>query len=408
MDGQGKRAYRADHAFDGTGPLPAGALLLVDDGRITAIEPASTPVPTGYDLTYLPGATLLPGLIDVHTHLCGNGEPGALDRLPGLTPEELDATIEQALAAQLAGGVTAVRDLGDHRWAVVDRHRARSSGPTVVAAGPPITSPDGHCAAMGGAVSGVDGLRRAVQERAERGAGVVKIMASGGVLTPHTDLRTSQFSREELRAVVDEAHRLGLPVTAHAHGLGAVEDCVAVRVDGIEHCSCTGPDGMRTPPELAAAIAAAGIAVCPTLGHDFGRWGGQPPPEVVAAMRRSGATVEARLRQVGDLHRGGVMLVSGVDSGVHPVKGHGSLPQAVIELVRSGVPAVAALASATGLAADACGLAGRTGRLRPGLDADLILVAGDPTSDVAALRELRTVVSRGRQVALPARSATGY
>jgi imidazolonepropionase-like amidohydrolase len=358
-------------------------------------------VPTGYDLTYLPGATLLPGLIDVHTHLSGNSEPDALDRLPGLTPDELDATIEQALAAQLTGGVTAVRDLGDHRWAVVDRHRARPSGPTVVAAGPPITSLDGHCAAMGGATSGVDGLRRAVRERAERGADLVKIMASGGVLTPHTDPRAGQFSREELRAVVDEAHRLGLPVTAHAHGLDAVEDCVAVRVDGIEHCSLLGPDGMRTAPELVAAIATARIAVCPTLGHDFGRWGGQPPPEVVAAMRRTGATVEARLRQVGELHRGGVTLVSGVDSGIHPVKGHGSMPQAVIELVHSGVPAVTALASATGLAADTCGLSGRTGRLRPGLDADLILVGGDPTRDITALRELRTVVSRGRPVTLP-------
>lgn len=122
--------------------------------------------------------------------------------------------------------MTSVRDLGDHRWAVVERARSGGGGSTVVAAGPPITSQGGHCASMGGEVSGgPEAMRAAVRERVDRGAAVVKIMASGGVMTPGTDVFACQFGIEELRAAVDEAYRSGLPVAAHAHALSAVEQC---------------------------------------------------------------------------------------------------------------------------------------------------------------------------------------
>ena len=392
------RGYRADIAFDGDKPLPAGALVLVENGAIIAVEPGGAPAPSGCEVTYEPGTAVLPGLIDTHSHLCGNNAPDALDRLPGLSPDQLDAAIETALTAQLCAGVTTVRDLGDQRWAVAGRHRSRPDGPTVVASGPPITSAGGHCAIMGGAASGIAELRRAVRERADRGADLVKVMATGGVMTPATDLRACQFSLEELRAIVDEAHRLGLPVTAHAHALTGVWQSVTAGVDGIEHCSCLGQHGMHTPPQLAAAIAAAGILVCPTLGHDMSRLAGPPTPAVAALIKRSGVTIADRLAQVGELYRGGVRLISGADSGINPVKPHGILPQAVIELAGSGVPIAAALASATSVAAHACGLADRTGRLRTGLDADLLLVNGDPTRDITAIRNVRTVLSRGRIV----------
>jgi imidazolonepropionase-like amidohydrolase len=398
-----RRGYRADVAFDGERTVPGGALVLVEDGVIVGVEPGGAPAPDGWDATYLPGTTLLPGLIDAHTHLCGNSAADALDRLPGLSSDDLDAVIEASLAAQVASGVTAVRDLGDQRWAVVDRHRDRPEGPTVVASGPPITSVGGHCALMGGEASGVDGLRRAVRERADRGADLVKIMTSGGVMTPGTDVRSCQFGLDEVRAVVEEAHRLGLAVTAHAHAISAVEQCVAAGVDGIEHCSCIGEGVPHTPPRLAAAIAAAGIMVCPTLGSDLSPWGGAVPPQMRSVMQRLGFTMEERLAQVGELYRGGVTLISGADSGISETKVHGVLPHAVVELVRCGAPATVALASATSVAAQACGLAARTGRLRPGLDADLLLVGGDPTRDIAAIRDVRTVVCRGRVIADVAR-----
>jgi imidazolonepropionase-like amidohydrolase len=388
-------AFRADAAFDGDRVMAGGALVLVRDGIIIGVEAASAAVPDGCPVTYLPGTTLVPGLIDAHSHLCGNDQFDALDQLPGLSADEIDQTVDAALAAQLAAGVTAVRDLGDHRWAVVDRHLDRPTGPTVVAAGPPITSPGGHCATMGGEASGIERLRRAVRERAERGADLVKIMTSGGVMTPGTDIRACQFSLDELHAVVDQAHQLGLPVTAHAHALTAIEQCVAAGVDGIEHCSFLTEHGVHTPPQLAAAIAAAGIAVCPTLGHDIDALASLPPA-LLALAERVGVTLEQRLGQVGELHAAGVSFVSGVDSGINPVKRHGLLPTAIVELVTAGVPPATALASATSQAARACGLSDRTGRLRTGLQADLLLVGGDPTTDITAIRDTRVVVSRGR------------
>ena len=387
---------RADQAFDGERAIQGGALVLVEEGVILAVEPGTSAAPDGCTVSYLPGSTVLPGLIDTHSHLCGNDESDAFARLSGLSAAELDATIDAALTAQLAAGVTTVRDLGDQQWAVVDRHRRRSDGPRVVASGPPLTSVGGHCAGLGGAARGITELRRAVQQRAERGADLVKIMATGDMTAPTMGGRACQFELDELRAVVEEAHRLGLPVAAHAHATVGVQQCVDAGVDGIEHCTCLDANGSHTPPELAEAIAAAGILVGPTLGHDLSALARLVPLSVSAQVQPSGSMVDDRLAQVGELYRGGVSMISGVDSGVGPAKRHGTLALAVSELVAAGVPAATALASATSLAARACGLAGRTGRLRAGFDADLLVVEGDPTIDIAAIGNTRTVVSRGQ------------
>jgi imidazolonepropionase-like amidohydrolase len=389
--------HRAPRAFDGERVLPGGALVLVEDSTIVAVEPAGASAPADCPVVDHPGGTLLPGLIDTHVHLCGDSGPRALDQLAELSADEVDAVVRESLQVQLAAGVTAVRDLGDVGWAVVERHRGAGAGPTVVAAGPPITSVRGHCWWLGGEAAGQEGLRAAVRERAERGADVVKIMASGGAMTPGTDLTACQFSAEELGAVVDEAHRHGLPVTAHAHGLPAVETSLAAGVDGIEHCSCMTPTGVRTPPELAARLAEAGTYVCPTLGRAPGV---DPPQRVLELLEALGATYERHhLPHVARLHRAGAVLLAGTDAGIGPSKHHGLVPMAVADLVAGcGLLPREALASATAVAAAACGLAARTGRLAAGLDADLLVVDGDPLTDIAALRAVRAVVSRGREV----------
>jgi imidazolonepropionase-like amidohydrolase len=347
---------------------------------------------------------VLPGLIDTHVHLCADSQDGALGRLPGFTDEELAAVIDASLHAQVAAGVTTVRDLGDRRWAVVDRRDAGTSGlPTIVASGPPITSVRGHCWYMGGEAEEAGQLRAAVAERAERGVDVVKVMGSGGGTTPGTDIFSCQFSLAELRLVVETAHAAGLPVTTHAHGLEAVEQALAAGTDGIEHCSCLTPTGIAATPDVLQALARREVAVCPTLGTAAG----VPVPAVlVAMMARAGLTPESgrveRLALCAAMHAAGVLLVSGTDAGIGAAKPHGVLAGALAELVECGVPTGEVLASATSVAAQQAGLGDRKGRLAGGHDADVLLIDGDPVAEIGALERVTAVMVGGAWTGVPA------
>jgi imidazolonepropionase-like amidohydrolase len=398
FSGPDRIAIRAGRAFDGHQPMPGGALVLCADGKIAGVEPAAAPVPDRWPVADFSDGTVLPGLTDCHVHLCGDSGTGALDRLPGYSDDELDRVIETALRAQLAAGVTTVRDLGDRRWAVLawrDRVAAGTAGfpaPAIVASGPPITTRGGHCCSMGGEADTTAELRAAVRERADRGADIVKVMASGGTMTPGTDVLACQYPPGLLRAVVEEAHTHGLPVTAHAHGLPAVIQAADAGADGIEHCSCLTERGLEQPARLLEQLAANRTAVCPTMGIAAGA---TPPPAVLAMQQRTGATWGARQAMTGRLHQAGVTLVSGADSGISAGKPHGILALAIADLVTAGIPATAALATATSTAAQACGLGRRKGRLRTGYDADIIVVVGDPLTDISALTHIQTVYLAG-------------
>ena len=392
-------AIRAERGFDGERLLRGGVVVLLDEGRIVAVERGATAVPADVRVGDFRNATVLPGLVDAHVHLCGDGRLGALDRLPEYDDDGLTKVISSSLAGQLAAGVTSVRDLGDRRAAVLDwRSRASTStgpdlsAPTIVASGPPITSRNGHCANMGGEATGPEQLRAAVRNRVERGADLVKVMASGGVMTPGSDPLLCQFQLEELRVVVEEAHAAGLPVTAHAHGLPAVERAVDAEVDGIEHCSCLTSSGIQMPDRLLERLASRGTVVCPTLGKAAGS---TPPAAALAIMQRTGVTWEARQAHAARMHKAGVRLVAGSDGGIGPRKPHTVLPEAVADLVAGGVSAADALATATWYAAQSCGLGKHKGRLRAGHDADLLLVDGNPLDDIGALRRVSAVILNG-------------
>jgi imidazolonepropionase-like amidohydrolase len=389
------RAIRARHAYDGESFLGAGATVLVEDGSIIGIESYGFQVPgdclvTGYE------GTLLPGLIDAHTHLVADGGVSALDRVAGYSAEEIEEVISRALRDQLRAGVTTVRDRRDRQLS------GPVTEPAIVASGPPLTSKDGHCHYMGGEVSGTGEIIGAVAERVERGVDIIKVMASGGVNTPGTDAMLTQFTDAELQLIVDRSHAAGVAVTAHAHGTPAVEQAVAVGVDGIEHCSCVTDRGFgQVSEETVSALARSRIAVCPTIGVDP-QLMKAPPPAIKAMTDRMGMTagqmLQARRDFVGRLHQAGVRLVSGVDSGIGPAKRHGTLPYAVCELVTAGLSITEALATATSGAAKACGISARKGRLAPGYDADLLVVDGDLATDVTALHRPRSVLLRGLPV----------
>jgi imidazolonepropionase-like amidohydrolase len=215
------------------------------------------------------------------------------------------------------------------------------------------------------------------------------------VNTPGTDPAAVQFSAEELRVVVQDSHALGLPVTAHAHSVEAIKNSLAAGVDGIEHCSFLSAAGLEVADSVVADLVASRTTVCPTLGI---KPGATPPPAVLEIMRRTGTDYEARCRLTGDLHAAGVRMVTGSDAGINPGKCHGILPEAVVGLVLGGVSATDALATATSLAAAACGLADQTGRIAPGYRADLLLVTGNPTTDITALHNIQATYLRGSRV----------
>jgi imidazolonepropionase-like amidohydrolase len=404
-------AIKAARAFDGEQQLPGGATLLIDDGRIAGIAPAAAPLPESCAVVEFPHATVLPGLIDTHVHLSGDGRDGALDRLADYPDAELTEVIEAALRRHVAAGVTTVRDLGDRRWSVVQRRdQATGSGadgtrPTIVASGPPITSIRGHCWYMGGEVQGSAALRGAIKERAERRVDVVKIMASGGVFTSGTDVMSCQFSPGDLRLLVDEAHTAGLPVTAHAHGLPAIEQAIEVGVNGIEHCNCLTPTGVKAQDSLLLRLTERGIAVCPTVVASVAE--ARLSETALAFTQRFSLSRDAVRKHVSRMHRAGVKIVAGTDGGISTAKPHGIISTAISMLVASGISAADALASATSIAAQVCGRGSCKGRLRTGYAADLLLVDGDPLSDIGALSRPAAVMVRGRWAIQSAAERTG-
>jgi imidazolonepropionase-like amidohydrolase len=286
-------AVRAAHAFDGERFLPGGATVVIGGGRILGVEPFERAVPDGVQVHEYAG-TVLPGLIDCHTHLVADCTVGGLELAATLTDDEVDKVIVASLQAHLAAGVTTVRDLGDVGYRTLGA-RTLPGLPRVVAAGPPITTPDGHCHFLGGAVrgSGDSALRVAVVERAERGVNVVKVMASGGFATPGTDQLGAQFDTEELRVLVDQAHLAGLPLVAHAHSLIAMQHALAAGVDGIEHFSGLSDRGVHIDDQVLDDAARRGTFVDLTMGNDralHALMPNPPPPHVAALMARFAVT----------------------------------------------------------------------------------------------------------------------
>jgi imidazolonepropionase-like amidohydrolase len=383
-------ALRAAWLFDGTGSALIPDPLVVIDGGIIVAVGSGAPAPDGADVVDLGGAALLPGLVDTHVHLAFDASADPIAALAARSDEEALAAMVRAGQAALRGGVTTVRDLGDRDYLSLGL-RGQPGLPTILAAGPPVTTPAGHCHYLGGAAKPTEaGVRAAVREHVERGVDVIKIMASGGTLTPGTYQHLAQFTPELLRAAVDEAHRLGLQVTAHAHAVAAIADGVSAGADGLEHVSFWTEDSVDAPAELIQLIADRQTVVGLTVGM-VPMPGLAPPPVVRARL----PLIVANMKR---MYEAGALMVAGSDAGIGPVKPHDVVRHAPDQLREIGIGQAEALRMLTSVAAEVIGLGHRKGRIAPGFDADILAVDGDPIADPAALHRIRAVYARGAAV----------
>jgi imidazolonepropionase-like amidohydrolase len=381
---------RAAWLFDSrTATMVPDPVVVIDGSLILGVSSGGTGPPAAA-VVDLAGATLLPGLVDTHVHLAFDAGPDPFGSLAARSDDEVTEAMIGAGQTALRGGVTTVRDLGDRDYLSLGL-RDRTDLPAIVAAGPPLTIQDGHCHFLGGVTEPTaEGMRAAVREHADRGVDVIKIMASGGTLTPGSGQDVIQFPPEALRAAVAEAHRLGLPVTAHAHAVGAIGNAVAAGVDGLEHVSFWTKDGVDAPDQLMRLIVERRIAVGATVGQ-LPVPGAQPPPAVAARL----PAIIANTRR---LYEDGAVVVIGTDAGIRPLKPHDVLRYAPALLRPLGVGPADALRMVTAAAAGVCGLGDRKGRIAPGYDADILAVDGDPIADPDALHRIRAVYCRGAAV----------
>lgn len=374
------RVLRAARLFDGE-TLTKDAVVGIDNGVF--VEPAASA-----EVVDLGDVTLLPGLIDTHQHLVFNCQGTLEEQVVGYSDEQLQQRARENALVALGAGVTTIRDLGDRNYVTLAL-RDDPALPTILCSGPPLTITGGHCWYLNGECADGDALVAAVHEHKARGCDAIKIMVTGGALTPTFPMWKNQFDRDDLQRLVDAAHSVGLPVAAHCHGKQGILDAIAVGVDTLEHCTFFTESGGSEPDEASLqAVVDSGITVSATLGTVPGF----TPPPVIAA------NIGILLGAMADVVRRGGDLVVGTDAGIGPGKPHDVLPYAAIHLAEVGMANIDALKAMTSRSAAALGLGGRKGRVAVGHDADLVAVAGNPIDDMAALHDVRAVYLRGTAV----------
>ena len=407
---------RASRLIDGTGAPPIERpTVVIQGGMIREIHAGGAAPkgdrPAGVAELDLPGHTLLPGLIDAHVHLVLPGDGTPFETSVRETDGVLLATAIHNAQTALRAGITTLRDCGSMRDTTLEIRRAQRLGYTVVPrlhlCRCPMTITGGHCWYFGGEADGPEGVRQMVRRLVKAGVDFIKMMASGGGTLGTYSSRPS-YTVEELRAAVDEAHRLNRRVGIHCTCADATRNAVAAGADHIEHALFLSDEQghQRFEAEVADAVARRTIPVTSTLcvGHflvDALSARETATREEQAAVERWRRTNDANMQNAGRMRQAGVRYVAGTDAGWRFTPFDGLVRE--LELLHdAGMPAGDAIAAATSAAAAAMGIAGEVGALRGGLLADMIGVAGDPLEDLRVLRRPAMVMLGGTPVVRPA------
>ncbi|HTS36707.1 MAG TPA: amidohydrolase family protein [Candidatus Solibacter sp.] len=396
-------AVHAGHALDvKTGKMLADQIVVIEDKRIISVGPAAeAKVSSDATRIDLPNATVLPGLIDAHTHLTMNPNFG-YETLAISIPREALIGAKNARTTLLAG-FTTVRNVGASGYTDVALRDAINAGdvpgPRMLVSGPALGITGGHCDnnmlpaeyhdVGEGVADGVAAVQHKVREDIKYGADVIKVCATGGVLSLGDSPQTSQYTLEEMKAIVADAHRLGRKVAAHAHGAEGIRWAAEAGVDSIEH-------GSYIDDAAIATMKEHGTYLVPTLY--LGDWmidnaglTRLPPPLLAKAQ----AVIPEARKNVARAFAAGVKVAFGTDAAVYP---HGMNAHEFAVMVRLGLSPLQAIQAATVNAADLLGWQGKVGTLEPGAWADIVAVDGDPMKDVTTLEHVKFVMKGGEVV----------
>jgi imidazolonepropionase-like amidohydrolase len=400
-------AIKAARLFDGRGDVAIpDAVIIVEGSTITAVG-SRLPLPAGATVIDLGDATLLPGFVDAHTHLSDeSSDDWNADLVAGLRRTVAESALRASDFARrtLLAGFTTVRDVGASDYIDVGLRNAISSGaiigPRMLVAVHALGARGGHCDNGGfpyqrfgaetsiadGIASGPDQFRDAVRFQVKYGADVIKVCATGGVLSLGDDVDTPQVTQAEMDALVDEAHRLNKRTAAHAHGAAGAKVAIRAGIDSIEHGSFLDDEAVRMMKErgtylVPTLMAGEYVAGQATVRHY--------PPEIAAKAR---AALAARSDAFKRALAAGVKIAFGTDSAVSP---HGRNAAEFALLVKNGMTPAAALQT-TGVSASLLGLEKTLGRLQPGLQADIVAVPGNPLTDISVTELVRFVMKGGK------------
>ena len=388
-----------------TGKYIDNPLVIVADGRISSIGKKGDAVPAGVTVVDLPGATLLPGLIDMHTHIDGLAEVGGYNSLQ--YSDRFWSVVQVANARKtLEAGFTTIRNVGSSDFDDVGLREAIDAGyvigPRIVTATWAIGATGGHCDSTFFPpsmdqkspynIDSPDEARKAVRTLKKYGAQVIKICATGGVFSRGDEPGQQQLTYDEMHAVADEAHMAGLKVAAHAHGAAGIREAIKAGIDTIEHASLVDDEGIKLAVQHGTYFS------MDIYNTDYTQAEGRKNGVLEDNLRKDRDIGEVQRQNFKKALKAGVKMIYGTDAGVYP---HGDNARQFAIMVRYGATPLQAIQAATITAAEALGQSKDVGQVAVGRYGDIIAVAGDPLADVTTLEKPVFVMKGGEVVKQP-------